>query len=106
MKRFTDEFQNVYTPVFESSKKPGTFHNGKLLGYGKLQYANGDQYTGSFKSGLRSGEGVMLYKELETEKPEDEKKEKDQFFTSSTNEVKTDHFKPDSGRYEGEWKGD
>ena len=37
----------------------GIFIDGRLTGWGEVQYKGGDKYTGMFKDGKRSGYGSM-----------------------------------------------
>ena len=40
----------------------GDFSNGKLNGYGKCAYDNGNYYIGQFSNNLRHGKGTLFYK--------------------------------------------
>ena len=40
--------------------------NGKKNGFGKMDYNNGDKYTGNWKNDKREGEGIMEYKNRES----------------------------------------
>jgi hypothetical protein len=59
--KLTDKSENV----FESdTSKGGFFQRGKLNGFGRAKFINGNDYTGEFRDGLISGEGTLSYKEL------------------------------------------
>jgi hypothetical protein len=52
--------------VFENDRKNGGyFLRGKLNGKGKATFANGDEYVGDFRDGVFSGEGKLIYHNLE-----------------------------------------
>lgn len=54
--------------VFENDiSKGGYFLRGKLNGPGKATFANGDLFEGDFRDGVFSGQGKMIYKNLDSE---------------------------------------
>jgi len=56
---FTDVNGNLYRNVPDHTEKPGVFRNGRLFGWGKVNFTDGGAYEGEFKDGKRSGHGVM-----------------------------------------------
>lgn len=59
-----DSVGNIFLTVDDDSQ-PGKFENGKLNGRIKVEYANGNLYNGMFVEGKRSGEGRMIYSNLQ-----------------------------------------
>ena len=70
------EYQDPLGNIFKSMKQPdtradsskkkdnnlnGRFYKGRLCGYGMVEYVGGDNYTGMFKDGKRSGYGQMIF---------------------------------------------
>ena len=61
--RLIDHNGNTFETV---DKKNGCFERGKLNGFGKASFSNGDTYEEEFKDGLFSGKGEMCYKNLKS----------------------------------------
>jgi len=61
--KYKDKYDNLF---INDAKKGGIFQRGKLNGYGKASFSNGDEYEGEFRDGVFSGEGKMIYRNLET----------------------------------------
>jgi len=48
--------------LFYDCNLKGEFNEGEIEGYGKMEYANGNLYTGYFKLGEREGQGEFRAK--------------------------------------------
>lgn len=64
--KITDKEGNVFTTSKDpkDSHNDGRFLKGKLFGRVKIEYANGNYFSGMFSDGKKCGEGKMVYKNL------------------------------------------
>ncbi|CAI2378234.1 unnamed protein product [Moneuplotes crassus] len=68
--KYIDENRNIFEPMLNGDQT-GKFYRGRLYGYGKANFVNGDFYEGMFKDGKRCGKGKMQYKNIKKFNDED-----------------------------------
>jgi hypothetical protein len=84
----------------------GTFLRGRLVGYGRAEFADGGVYDGTFKDGKRSGQGRMQY----NMSAEGESSEAAIYTGEWRHNLRHGHgemlWQSDGARYEGMWHMD
>jgi hypothetical protein len=106
---YIDVKGSIYKSMEHPDGKPtlnGTFMRGRLVGYGRAEFADGGVYDGTFKDGKRSGQGRMQYNMA----AEGEGREGATYTGEWRHNLRHGHgemlWQSDGARYEGLWHMD